>query len=112
MTLKISYKDNLRNSHEFVVTDTAFRAQQAITTSFNAQARNQNQDIAGLPLIVWIGIAIAAAAAGISAVIIKRRVNAKKSKSRLPSSSPEKRENIEDILQNPQDGNTKKAGAS
>ena len=112
VTLKISYKDNLRNSHEFVVTDTAFRAQQAITTNFNAQARIQTQDFAGLPLIVWIGIAIAAAAAGISAVIIKRRVNAKKSKNRLPSSSPEKRENIEDILQNPQDGNTKKAGAS
>lgn len=106
VTLKITYKDNLRNEHEFTVSETASAAQQSTITGFNAQARNQSQDVLGLPLIVWIGIAIAVAA-GITAVIIKKRRNAKKSKNQYTNNGPEKRENIEDILENPREGDTK-----
>jgi hypothetical protein len=111
VTLKVTYKDSLRNSHELVVSGMATLAPQSGTTasSFNPQGRNQRQEIAGLPLIAWIGIGIAMAAAAIFYILFKRnRTKIKKSKGENAKDTSEKRENIEDILKNPQEDGKRK----
>lgn len=103
VTLKITYKDSLRNSHELVVSGAATFAQQTISsTGFNGQVRSQRQDTVGLPTIAWIAIAGIAVAAGVISYYFvrkKRRTKVGASKIQTTDNDQEKRENIEDILE-------------
>ncbi len=90
---------------------TAHPVQQATSGTFNAQSRNHRQEFLGIPLLVWIGIAIAVAAAvATTALVMRRRKRThKETKSDgNPGNGPGRRQNIEDILQNPHDGDPKK----
>lgn len=100
VTLKITYKDNLRNSHEFVTSANAVLAQQQASASPAGRIiQNQNGSQFFMMVVIIIGVAIAAAAAAFF-VVKKRRANAKKLKE-VQDDGPDKRKNIEDILENP-----------
>lgn len=99
VTLKISYKDNLRNSHEFVASGNAVvAASQATNTTLGERGRNSGGEL--LLLMIIIGAAIAAAL--IAFFIIRRKKRAKANKKLpAPNNGADKRKNIEDILENP-----------
>ena len=104
VTLKITYKDSLRNPHEFVASQNAVLAQQQPTAT--SQFRSQRQDASPMFLIVLIAIAIAGTAAAFFVIRKRRHANARKAQA--PNNGGEKRENIEDILQNPAAEDAKK----
>jgi hypothetical protein len=91
VTLKITYKDSLRNSHEFVSSEMAAVSQQQATpaqAARNQQGRGMMTDI----IIIIIVGAIAGAAIAVFVVRKKRRKSQK---------AIQKGENIEDILEKP-----------
>jgi hypothetical protein len=104
VTLKITYKDSLRNPHEFVASQNAVLAQQQPAAT--SQFRSQRQDASPMLLIVLIAAAIAGAVAAFFIIRKRRRANARKAQA--PNNGGEKRENIEDILQNPAAEDAKK----
>jgi LPXTG-motif cell wall-anchored protein len=99
VTLKISYKDNLRNAQEFVATGNAVVAAQQQATNATSGGRAQNS-AGGSLLMMMIIIGAAIAVAAFFVVRKKRRANAKK-KLDAPNNGPDRRKNIEDILENP-----------
>lgn len=95
VTLKITYKDSLRNPREFVSSGTAAVSQQQATP---AALAGRNQQGRGMMLeIIIIAVAIAAAAAVAAVFIIRKKKHAMK----LQAKAGQRRENIEDILERP-----------
>jgi hypothetical protein len=92
VTLKITYKDSLRNSHEFVSSGTAAVSQQVTPAQ---AARNQQGRGTMIDIIIIIAVgAIAAAGAAIAVFVVRK-------KRRKSQKAIQKRENIEDILEKP-----------
>ncbi len=97
-TLKVTYKDNLRNAHEFVTSGNVVLEPQQPA---NLQARNQSP-MAGLLLPLIIGGAATAAAI---VFVVRRRRRSKRLMAQ--NNGPEKGENIKDVLRNPSAGKEK-----
>jgi len=100
VTIKVTYKDGLRNPHEFISSQNVALAPPTTQFSSGQDFRNRSQ---GMGMFMLIIIAAVVAAAAIATVFIVRR--RKKLKTRqLQSqndSSGNGQENIEDILANP-----------
>jgi hypothetical protein len=100
VTLKISYKDNLRNSHEFVASGNAVvSAPQTANVPLGERGRNSGGDL--LLLMMIIGAAIGVAVAAFLVIRKKKHAKAAKKKLNAPNNGADKRTNIEDILENP-----------
>lgn len=97
VTLKVTYKDSLRNTHELVTSGSAAIAQQQATASTTSTRSQQNERTSFL-LIIIIGVAVAVAAAA-AFIVLRRRKKARKL--RASSNGPGERGNIEDILKKP-----------
>jgi hypothetical protein len=107
VTVKISYKDNLRNAHEFVASGNAVVAAQQQTTNVTSGGRGQNSMGGPLLMMIIIGAAVAAAIAAFFVIRKKKRAKAKKALN-TPNNGSDKRKNIEDILENPANDSTTK----
>lgn len=107
VTVKISYKDNLRNAHEFVASGNAVVAAQQQTTNVTPGGRGQNSMGGPLLMMIIIGAAVAAAIAAFFVIRKKKRAKAKKALN-TPNNGSDKRKNIEDILENPANDSTTK----
>lgn len=100
VTLKITYKDSLRNAHEFVSSGTAVISQQQAAAGLGAR-NQQGRDMTMQIIIIAAAIAAAVAAAIVFFIRKKRRTK------RLQAPS-QTRENIEDILEKPSEGEARK----
>jgi hypothetical protein len=101
VTLKITYKDNLRNAHEFVTSANALVASPQLSTNVSLGGRSQNPFWG---LFLWIVIVVigTAAAAVVATLVIIRKIRAKAKRLATGSNNgPGTSENIEDILENP-----------
>lgn len=107
VTVKISYKDNLRNAHEFVASGNAVVAAQQQTTNVTPGERGRNSMGGPLLMMIIIGAAVAAAIAAFFVIRKKKRAKAKKALN-APNNGSDKRKNIEDILENPANDATTK----
>jgi hypothetical protein len=99
VTVKITYKDNLRNSHGFVTSGNAVVASQQQVANITLGGRTQNPVGGTLFMLIIVGAAIGAATAAFFVIRKKRAKN--KKKLNTPGNGPDKRKNIEDILENP-----------
>lgn len=93
VTIKITYKDSLRNAHEFVSSGRAVVAQQQAAAGL--AARNQQGRDMTMQIII-IGAVIAAAAIAATIFVIR-----KKRRTKEMQAPDHKHENIEDILEKP-----------
>jgi hypothetical protein len=107
VTVKISYKDNLRNAHEFVASGNAVVAAQQQTTNVTPGERGRNSTGGPLLMMIIIGAAVVAAIAAF--FVIRKKKHAKAMKTlNAPNNGSDKRKNIEDILENPANDATTK----
>jgi len=107
ITVKISYKDNLRNAHEFVASGNAVVAAQQQTTNVTPGERGRNSTGGPLLMMIIIGAAVVAAIAAF--FVIRKKKHAKAMKTlNAPNNGSDKRKNIEDILENPANDATTK----
>lgn len=107
VTVKISYKDNLRNAHEFVASGNAVVAAQQQTTNVTPGERGRNSTGGPLLMLIIIGAAVVAAIAAF--FVIRKKKHAKAMKTlNAPNNGSDKRKNIEDILENPANDATTK----
>lgn len=99
VTLKITYQDGLRNTHEFITSQNVSLSQNAQFGNNNPGFRNRSQ---GMDMLIPIIIGVAAAAAIAAVIIIKRKRKTNSRKLQDQNNGHDDHSgNIEDILTNP-----------